>query len=85
MAEIKGEAKATTKPKTVKIKLPLTRYEKDDVYVAVNCKPYLIKRGETVEVPVEVAEVLENNEKELAKAFAFMDAASAKSEAKELI
>lgn len=79
-----AETKAAAKPKTVKIKLPLTRYEKEDEYVAVNCKSYLIKRGVTVEVPEAVAEVLENNEKELAKAFAFMDAASSKADAKEL-
>jgi hypothetical protein len=79
-----AEVKATTKPKMVKIKLPLTRYEKDDVYVAVNCKSYLIKRGETVEVPESVVEVLENKEKMLAVAYSFEEQASAKSEAKEL-
>jgi predicted ATP-grasp superfamily ATP-dependent carboligase len=79
-----AETKAAVKPKTVKIKLPLTRYEKDDVYVAVNCKSYLIPRGVTVEVPEAVVEVLENNEKERAKLFALMDESSAKTSAKEL-
>lgn len=32
----------------------------DDVYVGVNGKGYLIKRGEDVDVPVEVVEVLKN-------------------------
>ena len=81
MAEKKAE---TVKPKTVKIKLPLTRYEKDDVYVAINGKSYLIKRGETVEVPEAVVEVLENKERMLAQAYAFEEEASAKTDAKEL-
>lgn len=62
---------AEVKPKMVKIKLPLTRNEKNDVYVAVNGKSYLIKRGEFVEVPASVAEVLENKEKMLNEALEF--------------
>jgi hypothetical protein len=62
---------ATTAPKKVKIKLPLTRNEQDDVYVAVNGKSYLIKRGETVEVPESVAEVLQHKEEMLSQALAF--------------
>ncbi len=70
---------ATTenKPKTVKIKLPLTRGEKEDVYVAVNGKSYLIKRGETVEVPASVAEVLQHKEEMLSEAMAFEEQAAA--------
>ena len=79
-----AETKAATKPKTVKIKLPLTRYEKDDVYVAINGKSYLIKRGETVEVPEDVVEVLENKERMLRIAYDFEEQASAKADAKEL-
>ena len=66
MAETTNKA-----PKMVKIKLPLTRTEKNDVYVAVNGKSYLIKRGEYVEVPASVAEVLENREKMLNQAMEF--------------
>ena len=66
----------TNKPKMVKIKLPLTRTEKNDVYVAVNGKSYLIKRGEYVEVPASVAEVLENREKMLNQAMEFEAQAS---------
>ena len=57
--------------KKVKIKLPLTRTEKDDVYVCVNGKSYQIKRGETVEVPDFVAEVLQHKEEMLAQAMEF--------------
>lgn len=66
----------------VKIKLPLTRTEKDDVYVCVNGKSYQIKRGETVEVPDYVAEVLQHKEDMLAEAMEFEAMASAKAEQK---
>jgi hypothetical protein len=67
-----SETTTTNKaPKMVKIKLPLTRTEKNDVYVAVNGRSYLIKRGECVEVPASVAEVLENKEKMLNEAMEF--------------
>lgn len=66
-----------TKKNTVKIKLPLTRTEKDDVYVAVNGKSYLIKRGETVEVPASVAEVLQHKEEMLVQAMEFEAQAAA--------
>lgn len=49
-----------------KIKLPLTRTEKDDKWCAVNGKTFLIKRGEEVEVPDYVAEVLQHEEEMLA-------------------
>lgn len=51
------------KQKTVKIRMPLTRNEKEDVFAAVNGKTYLIKRGEEVELPVNVVRVLERSEK----------------------
>ena len=66
-----------TTTKMVKIKLPLTRSEKEDEYVAVNGKSYLIKRGETVEVPDFVAEVLEHKEEMLAQAMEFEAQAAA--------
>jgi hypothetical protein len=66
----------------VKIKLPLTRSEKDDVYVAVNGKSFQIKRGETVEVPDYVAEVLQHREEMLAEAMEFEAQASARAEQK---
>lgn len=58
---------------TVKIKIPLTRDnpDKEDVYVAVNGKTYLIKRGEYVDVPKCVAEVLSRSEQMQAEAIAY--------------
>jgi hypothetical protein len=66
---------ATTEKK-VKIKLPLTRTEKDDKYVAVNGRSYLIKRGEEVEVPDYVTEALQHEEKMLAIAMEYEEQAS---------
>ena len=71
MANNKETQTVATKAKTVTIKLPLTRNEKDDVYVAVNGKPYLIKRGVNVEVPAYVAEVLKHKEEMLSVAMEF--------------
>ena len=47
----------------VTIRLPLTREEQRDVFVRVNARTWLIKRGETVRVPRCVLEVLENSER----------------------
>lgn len=56
---------------TVKIKIPLTKTERDDVFVGVNGKTYLIKRGVEVEVPRVVAEVIEHGERMRATAMEF--------------
>ena len=79
MAETKTAAEKVAKEKTVKIILPLTRTEKNDVPVGVNGKTWLIKRGVEVEVPECVAEVLRNSEEMLAKAMAFEEQAATKS------
>lgn len=57
--------------KKVTIRLPLTRTEKEDVFVGINGKTYLIRRGEEVEVPANVAAVLQRREKALAAALEF--------------
>ena len=61
----KEEVVKTTEPKKVKIRLPLTRAEKNDVWVSVNGEKYLIKRGVDVEVPDYIAEVLQHKEEML--------------------
>lgn len=68
MANTETKTKA---PKTKIIKLPLSRSEKDDVYVALNGKSYLIKRGEDVEVPEGVVEILQHKEEMLVQAIEF--------------
>lgn len=64
-------------PNMVKIILPLTRKEKDDVYVGLNGKSYLIKRGCEVEVPEGVVEILRHREEMLAQAMEFEAQAAA--------
>ena len=63
--------------KKVTIKLPLTRTEKDDVFVGLNGKTYLIKRGVPVEVEEPVAKILERREKMLSCAMEFEARAAA--------
>lgn len=50
------------KEQMVTIKLPKTRELKDDVFVSINNRNWLIQRGVAVEVPACVAEVLKNSE-----------------------
>ena len=74
MPEIENKTVAkekVAKEKTVKIKLPLTRTEKDDVFVGVNGRTWLIKRGVEVEVPECVAEVLQHQEEMLSQSMDF--------------
>lgn len=63
-------AETVEKPekKYVRIRLPLTRELKDDVYVGLNGVGYLIKRGQEVAVPEGVAEILQRSEEMLAEA-----------------
>lgn len=61
--------------KMVKIRLPLTRTETKDEYVAVNGKSYQIKRGETVEVPDYVAEQIRHSEEMLTISMAYEEKA----------
>ena len=63
MADKKTEAPKT---KMVTIRFPLMRgKEEEDIYVAVNGKSYVIKRGETVTIPEYVYKALENQEEAL--------------------
>ena len=61
-------AATVAKEKTVKIRLPKVRGDEADVYVSVNERSWLIKRGVEVEVPECVAEVIRNQELALEKA-----------------
>jgi hypothetical protein len=65
--------KSTTKPtvKKVKIRLPLTKTDFEDVWVAVNGRKFQIKRGVTVEVPEFVAKALQYQEEALQDALEF--------------
>ena len=58
-------ATQTPEVKKVKIKLPKIKGEPEDVFVSVNNYTCVIKRGEEVEVPAFVKEVLDHQEKML--------------------
>lgn len=71
MATKKESVNETVKEGYVRIRLPLTREEKDDVYVGLNGVGYLIQRGREVDVPAGVAEILRRKEEMLEEAMAF--------------
>lgn len=57
--------------KLVSIRLPLTRENQKDVFVRVNTRTWLIKRGVTVQVPECVVEVLNNSESAMLEAIEY--------------
>lgn len=57
----------------VKIRIPVSRENKNDVYVGLNGVGYLIKRGQEVEVPEGVYEILQRQEEMLEEAMAYED------------
>lgn len=57
-----AETKKENAEKHVKIRLPKSREHEEDVFVSVNERTWLIKRGVEVEVPECVAEVIRNGE-----------------------
>ena len=69
---------------TVVVNIPVTRFEKDDVWVAVNGKSMQIKRGVDVEVPKCIAEALEHSQNMLVEAMEYEANAMGKASADEL-
>ena len=67
-----------TEEKLVKIRIPRTKADQEDVPVWVNERSWLIKRGVEVEVPECVAEVLRHQEEMLENIMLFEDAAQNK-------
>lgn len=63
-----------TAEEKVKLRIPRTKSENDDVYVSVNDRSWLIRRGEEVEVPECVAEVLLHQEQMLEEAYQYAEA-----------
>ena len=58
----------------MRIRLPKERRDQEDVFVGINERTWLIKRGVEVQVPECVAEVLQHREEMLEKIMAFEDA-----------
>ena len=79
MAETKNEVEKNEVEKTAKkkaekmvtIKLQRERKDQEDLFVSVNEKTYLIKRGVAVDVPESVAEVIHNAELMQEEAYEF--------------
>ena len=71
-----AETKKTEAPteKLVKIRIPRTKANQEDVFVSVNMRTWLIKRGVEVEVPECVAEVLRHSEEMMESIMLFEDA-----------
>ena len=67
-------AEAPAGPKMVKVRIPRTKKDEEDVFVSVNLRTYIIKRGVEVEVPDFVAEVLRHQEEMLEEIMLFDDA-----------
>ena len=65
---------AETKQKMVKIRIPRTKADQEDVFVSVNLNTYAIKRGVEVEVPDFVAEVLRHQEEMIESIMLFDEA-----------
>ena len=53
---------ATPKEKLVKIRIPKIKANQEDVFVSVNERTWIVKRGVEVEVPECVAEVIRHSE-----------------------
>jgi hypothetical protein len=73
MAESKKTAEQAAVPaeKTVKIRIPRTRKDEEDVPVWVNDRSWMIQRGVEVEVPECVAEVLRHKDEMIEQAMLY--------------
>lgn len=74
MAETTKKATDNAK-KRVEVRLPRLsgQHANQDEFFSVNGKNYIIRRGETVEIPEEVAEVIRNAEKAEEYAMHYVD------------
>ena len=74
MAETTKKAVDNAK-KRVEVRLPRNpgQHANQDEFFSVNGKNYIIKRGETVEIPECVAEVIKNGEKAEEYALRYVD------------
>lgn len=67
-----------TEQKMVKVRIPRTKADQEDVFVSVNNYTCVIKRGVEVEVPDFVAEVLQHQQEMLEQIMLFEEAAQKK-------
>lgn len=76
MANTTANKPEEVKEKLVKVRIPKTKENQDDVYVSVNDRNWQIKRGIEVEVPECVAEVLLHQQEMEEIALEYEEAAS---------
>ena len=79
MAETKKAIAAEEQEELISIRLPITKDMQDDVFVRVNHRTWLIKRGETVKVPACVVEVLEHADQATAESLQYQAAHESRS------
>lgn len=74
MADTKTK-QATNKSQRVVVRLPRNKGNnaRQEEFFSVNGVNYIIKRGEDVEIPIEVAEVIRNAEKDEEFAMRYID------------
>ena len=65
----------TKTEETVTIKLPRIKGESDTVYVSINNRNWLIKRGVSVDVPKCVADLIDQQEQAIEEAYNRKEAA----------
>ena len=70
---------AAEQEELISIRLPLTKELQSDVFVRVNERTWLIKRGETVKVPACVVEVLEHADQATAESLQYQAAHESRS------
>lgn len=79
MAEtVKKETVKETKEKMVKIRLPRTRDNAEDVFISVNNETWLVQRGVEVELPERAVEVLQHQEEMIENIVLFENANQSK-------
>ena len=55
-----NKAGSAKKQKTVVVNFPMTKEDKQPVFIGLNGKNYRVRRGEDVEIPAELLNVLED-------------------------
>ena len=65
MSETTTNKTTAPKEKMIKIRIPRTKANQEDVFVSVNERTWIVKRGVEVEVPECVAEVIRHQEEML--------------------
>lgn len=74
---MKATEKQATAEITEEVFIPKTSKHDDAQYVAVNGRRILVKKGETVKLPAQFAEVIRHSEQAAAHAERFIESVSA--------